>query len=321
MRAQRTQFVIILSSMLLAACANEGPIHQAVADTARGAITSTDVVLPIHQSEIYVFVPKSTAGAAGGAAGGMLGALIGAAIDAGVDSSRTSKAETAVTPLRNAIVDFSFDDTLQTKLKDSLAQITWVHAGKMAVVRDITNDGLDKTLAASTASAVLFVIADYRLSNAGDAVLVTLVVRLIPNNDVLRALRTGKHDDKVAVAAINALYRNRFTFEAHIKTTADRDQNIAEWSANHGAAARAALQMAVEKLVPLMAEDIQGAVTTPANAEQVTMPLTEEVTTCGVNTSGAQCGTKATLVTKDQDGEAVRFDDGSIKYLKQTAME
>jgi hypothetical protein len=318
MRARCTQLIIILSSMLLAACAGES-IHQSVPDAARTGFTSTDVVLPIHQSEIYIFVPHSNAGASGGAAGGLLGALIGAAIDAGVDSERTSKAEAAVTPLRDATVDFIFDDALRTKLKDSLAQISWLHTDKMAVVRDVSNEGLDKTLTASNAAAVLYVIADYRLSNAGDAVLVTFVVRLIPNDDALRALHTGKHDDKVKVAAVNALYRNRFTFEARLKTVGERDNNIAQWSANHGAAARAALKLSIEKLVPLLVNDMQG--TAVAGTEPVTVTLTQEITNCGVNTSGAQCGTKGLLVAKDQDGETVRFDDGSYKYLELSPAE
>lgn len=277
---------------------------------ARADLASTDVVLPIRQSEIYVFVPMATGGAGFG--------LIGALVDAGIDSTRTSKAEAAVTPLRNAMVDYSFDNALQDELKTSLAQIAWIHSGNFSVARDITNDGLGKALAASKASSVLFVLADYHLSNDGDALLVTFAAALMPNNDQLRALIPGKRDAKTSVALVNALYRNRFVFEAHVKAMGDRDRNIAEWSANNGAAGRAALTMAARKIVPLLVEDIQRAetdVAPPANAPQVAVSIPDEAVECTFAPSDAQCGTNGMLLSQDQDGETLRFKDGSLKYV------
>ena len=311
MRAIRTQFVFFLSFFLLAACASQPSIHLPVSNAARGDLTSTDVVMPVRQSEIYIFVPMATAGAGFG--------LIGALVDAGIDSSRTSNAETAVTPLRNAMVDYSFDNALQDQLKASLAQVAWVHAGDYSVVRDVSNDGLAKTLAASKASSVLLVVADYRLSNDGDVLLVTVQAALMPNNDQLRALVPGKRDDKTPAALANALYRNRFVFEAHVNGTGDRNRNIAEWSANNASAARAALTMAAKKLMPLLVEDIQraeGDIAPPANAPQVANSTPSEVVECNIAPSEAQCGKTAVLLSQDQDGQTLRFKDGSLKYFR-----
>jgi len=314
MRAARTQAAIILSSLLLAACANQIPIHQPLSGAARDGLAATDVVVPIQQSEIFVFVPQSN-----GASVAMGGGLLGALVDAGIDSVRTSKAEAAVTPLRNAMVDYSFDNTLQGELKSSLGQVVWLHPGSFGVVRDISNDGLNKQLAASHAAAVLFVVADYRLSNDGGVLLVTLQAALIPNNDQLRALRVAKHDDKTPVALVNALYRNRIVFEAHVNGTGDRDKNIAEWSAGNGSAIRAALSMGVKKLVPLLVDDLQraeGDVAPAANAPQVAVGAPSEVSDCVLAPSEAQCGINAVVLGQDQDGQVLRFKDGSLKYLK-----
>jgi hypothetical protein len=309
MRAQ--QFGIILSMLVLAACASQPSIHQPLSATARGDLTSTDVMLPIKQSEIYVFVPIATAGGGFG--------LLGALVDVSIDSTRTSKAETAITPLRNAMVDYSFDNALQGELKSSLPLVPWLHAGNFAVARDVSNDGLGKALAASKASSVLFVVADYRLSNDGDVLLVTLEAALMPNNDQLRALIPGKHDDKTLVALSNALYRNRFLFEAHVSATGDRDRNIAEWSANNASAGRAALTMASNKLVSLLIQDIQraeGDIAPAADAPQVAVSVPAEATECTVAPSETQCGRSAVLLGQDQDGQAFRFKDGSVKFLK-----
>jgi hypothetical protein len=311
MRVKYSRSVILLSSLLLSACADQPSIHQPLSAAARADLVSTDVSLPIRQSEVYVFVPIATAGAGFG--------LIGALIDVGIDSERTSKAETAVTPLRNAMVDYSFDNALQDELKASLPQITWLHPGKFDVIRDISDDGLVKKLAASTASSVLFIVADYHLSNDGDVLLVSCQAALMANNDQLKALIPGKRNEKNSVALINALYRNRFVFEAHVSGTGDRDRNIAEWSANSGSAARAALTMAAKKLAPIMVEDIQraeGDIAPATDAPLVDSSTPSEATPCMVATSEAQCGKQGVLLMQDQDGKTLRFKDGSLKYLK-----
>jgi hypothetical protein len=139
------------------------------------------------------------------------------------------------------------------------------------------------------------------------------------NNDQLRAMIPGKRDDKNLVALTNALYRNRFLFEAHVNATGDRDRNIAEWNANKASAARAALTMAANKLVPLLVEDIErdaNDIAPAANAPQTTVSIPAEVVECTIATSEAQCGKSAVLLRQDQDGQVFRFKDGSIKYLK-----
>jgi hypothetical protein len=313
MRARKLQLIGILSLSVLSACASLS-IHQPLSTAARGDLTTTDVVLPIRQSEIYVFVPMTQAAAGGGG-------LIGALIAAGVDSVRTSKAETAITPLRNAMVDYRFDAALQEELKTSFAQIAWIHPANFEVIRDISNDGLGKTLAASKAASVLFVVTEYSLSNDGDALLVVSEAALMPNNDQLRALIPGKRDTKTPVSLNNALYRNRIVFEAHVTASGDRDRNIAEWSANNASATRAALTMATKKIAALVADDVQraeGDIAPAANASQVKISVPAESAECASVPVDAQCATSAALLSQDQDGEILRFKDGSLKYLKLT---
>jgi hypothetical protein len=215
--------------------------------------------------------------------------------------------------LRNALVDFSFDNSLQSELKISLAQLAWMHLGNFSVVRDVNYNDLGKSLAATKAESELFVVADYHLNNDGDAMLVTLLPALMPNDDQLRALIPGKRDDDLKASRVNALYRNKLTFEAHVNSTGDRDSNIAEWSAGNGSAARAALTMAVKKLIPAMLEDIQRAETDmgpPKTAVRTSIPSP------AICTVAPQCATSAVQISKDQDGQLLRFDDGTLTYLK-----
>ena len=103
---------LTLGAMSLSACVTPIPGNLPLATGARDAIPSTEVVAPVKQNEIYVYVVPSNTAAAAGAAGGMIGALVGAAVDAGINAANTKAAEDDVKPARNAIVDYNFDGVL-----------------------------------------------------------------------------------------------------------------------------------------------------------------------------------------------------------------
>jgi hypothetical protein len=243
-----TRFVCLgILALVLNACA-EVP-HEYLPLAAKDKIAATDVVVPIRQSEIYVFVPTSTAGASAG--------LIGVLVDAAVDSIRTEKAEAAVKPLRNVLVDFNIDATLQPDLKTSLSQDGWLHVGDVRVLKDVSRDSLQSAFSKSSAQAVLFVSADYQLSNDADVFTFKLAVGLYPRDPALAALKQGASttlDNK------NSLYRNTLSFEARPPgETSDRDRNIAILSAENGAWMRKMLTMGAAKLSSMLAADLQAA--------------------------------------------------------------
>jgi hypothetical protein len=290
----------LMPALLLGACQTQIPAHEFMPNAARDKVSSTETVLPIKQSEIYVFVPQSNVAAAGG--GGLLLALI----DAGVDSVRTSKAETAVKPLRDALIDYSFDQSLQNSLKVSLAQDTWLHAGDGHVVREVTAANLDSVLAGSKSDAVLFTTTDYQLSNDADQLTVTMIASLFPNSDALRAIKPAK-DAKTKTALNNTLYHNRLVFQAYAPVLGvDRDHAITAWSANHGQAMRAVLDEAASKLASMLAADLnrpEGDVDTGTGAEVKTNNVTGHV------------------ITKDADGGVVRYGDGTLAYMPNSMLD
>jgi hypothetical protein len=307
MRFRHIQFLFLLPSLLLSACASTLPAHEFLPDAARDKISSTEVVVPIAQSEIYVFVPVSTSASSSvGASFGLLGAIVGTAIDAGINDARTTKAEAAVKPLRDALVDFKFDETFQSDVKNSISSVPWMHVDNVRVVKQVTNGSLDQVLTDSKAGAVLFAATDYHLSNAADILSITVAVSLFPNNDTLRALKANskiKGDFKSAVA--NALYHNTMAYETKAPdSTGDRDHNMANWSANGGAAMRASLTSGMEKLAAMLADDLQRQQTGPAAGPDVSAPakLTIE-------------GVTGDIIATDTGGTLVRFADGTLKYV------
>lgn len=290
----RATHIAILLCGLLGACSTLPP-HEAFPPAARDKISTTEVVMPIQQAEIYVYVPPAQGGAGFG--------LIGALIDVSIDQVRTGKAEAAVKPLRDAVVDYNFDDVFKSEISHSLSAVPWMGAATFRVVRDVSPDTMEKTLKNSQAGAVLFIAADYNLSNDGDELTVKLYANLLPNNDGLRALKPAKKDSKKLALPANALYRNVLVYKTRIPPApSGRDGTIAAWSADHGAATRAALGMAAAKLARLLAEDIQRTEEDGAAAAKAGNTVKIE-------------GRPGQSIGSDTDGTAVRFADGTLAYV------
>lgn len=249
--------LFLLSPLVLLAACGSLPPYQPLSSDARDKIASTDVIVPIRQHEIYVFVPASTAGASAGASMGLAGAIVGALVDASVDSVRTGKAEKAVTPLRDSLVDYSFDTTFKDDLTNSLSQLSWVHVDTVHVVRDFRESDLDNDLAGSKDAAVLLMTTDYSLDNDGNVLTVTVGAALYPNNEALRAF-VKKGTAKPSTALGNSIYHDTLVFRRPLDgATADRDANIAKWSADKGAMMREALDDAAKRLAQKIAADLQ----------------------------------------------------------------
>ncbi len=293
-------YFAVSSALLLSACAT-ATVNPPLPDAARNGISSTEVVAPIRQSEIYVYVPPSTANAGG--QGGLLGALVVAAINAGVDSVRTQKAETAVKPLRDALVDYKFDSTLQDDIKNSLAKLPWLHASNVRVVKEVTPASLDSALEHSKAAAVLFTTADYQLSNDADVLTVSLTASLFGNTDTLNALRAKKtNSGGNSSDAANAIYYNTFTFVTKAPgVTSDRDHNIAIWDSQNGAVMRADLSMAVDKLSSMLTADLQ-----TSAADRI------------AGTPSTLMGVPVQVVANDSGGETVRLKAGDMEFADKS---
>jgi hypothetical protein len=250
-------------AMVLTACATPIPEHVALDPGARASIDSTEVVAPVKQSEIYVFVPASRAGVASG------GGLIGALIDAGVDAHRAHTATDAAKPLRDATVDYNFDQKLSSDLQSSLGKVEWLKVGGVRVMKDVAPASLTTAISGSKSGAVLVVGGDYQLSNDGTVLTVTLMAHMFANNDGLKKFKSAK----TANASLlfhpgNAIYRAKFVqTEAVDGAGHDRDANIALWSANNGKPLREALDKAVDSLSQQLAQDIQSDSSAPWQAK------------------------------------------------------
>ncbi len=221
------------------------------------------------------------------------GGLLLALIDAGVDSSNAGTAEEAIKPLRNALVDFNFDAQMQGELQAAFSQLDWLNAGNYRVVREVTDANLDEILAASTASAVLFVTMDYNINWSGDAVTVNMRPYLFPKSPELEAMIENPDTSGPKTHSLNALYRNVFTFRDRAPNATDvRETNLVIWEANSGAAMRNSLKHGARKLAELLMTDLH----------QPLAPIDEKTTTLAKTTVD---GVPGYVVKTDDQGTLV----------------
>lgn len=250
-----------LAGASLSACVTPIPANLPLATGARDAITSTEVVAPIAQNEIYVYVIPSTAGAAVGGGFGIVGALAGAAVDVGVNAANTKAAETDVKPARDAIVDYNFDGVLTADLQKSLGEVGFLKVQGVRVTKDIAQASLDKTVKDSTAGVVLVTFAKYEFNGDATSLTVTMTADLYAKDPALAGYKPTKTANaKLLVYPGNSIYRNTFTYVQPLAgATTKRDLNIAKWSADKGKAIRDALDAGSAAVAGKLATDIQRA--------------------------------------------------------------
>ncbi|WGM38959.1 hypothetical protein [Caulobacter sp. NIBR1757] len=244
---------VTLAGASLSACVTPVPFKVPLATGARDAITSTEVVAPVKQSEIYVYVAPVSTGGQGG--------LIGALVAAGIDAASTEAAQKAVQPARDSIVDYDFDARLKADLQTQLSGVSFLKVDGVRVSKDAFQPGLDKAIADSKASAVLITVADYQFSTDAASVTVTLAADLYANSAALTPFKpTATANAKVPSYGGNAIYRNTFTYSQLLPApTTVRDTNIRMWAADNGKAIREALDAGSAAVAGKLATDIQRA--------------------------------------------------------------
>lgn len=245
---------MIAATSLLAGCETVTPEHVPLSGSDHAGLSSTELVLPVQQSEIYIDVPPSHVSTYTG--GGLLPALI----DAGIDNVRASNAARDVTPLRNAVVDFDFDSTLQGQLSHALGAADGVHVDEARVIKDASDQSLDAVVTASKSGDVLIAATNYHLANDGGSLWIEVHAALYKSGPAA----SGGH----ASQAANALYRNTFWYAANLPSpTPDRAANLAQWSANHGERLRTELSRGCDRIAQMLVADLQTSVGTIGAAQ------------------------------------------------------
>lgn len=242
---------------LLSGCAVQ-PAFKPMPAAAVQKVKNSDIEVLISQKELNASINNSNLTAAAG--GGLLFALI----DTAVNNSREDDAQHLIVPLRNALLDYSFNDQAMEAVKRETGNISWIAEKNVMLLTKVTNQNVEKAIAESKKDVFTTIAFAYELSPDMKTITVIGHANAFPNTDELKALQlslyqgTSKVNDPSAMKTlmVNSIYRDRVVFHETLPgDIKDRSAAIALWSANGGELARKALDHGVDVVASLLARD------------------------------------------------------------------
>jgi len=227
-----------------------------MADGAVGRIKSVEAILVLQQRQIRAESRRSDIATAAGAAGGAVVAAGAVFVDVGIESSRTSAAEAAIAPVKDALRDYDFAAQLRSPVERELRRIAWINLQTLRVEVAPDDKRIEAAIAASAADAVLVIRAGYSLTWDFSLVRVAAVATGYPKTEELTALARQSRPDLWPPL----LYRAGFSVTNGLaQGTLDRDAAVEAWADNKGRAAREALSKGAADLAKRIAMDLESA--------------------------------------------------------------
>lgn len=212
---------VVLATLLVTGCATR-PYNRIDAD-ARSEIKSVDSVLIVTQSEIGSSINVSNISGATG------GGLIPALIDAGVNSSRTEKAEEAIGPIRDKLIDYDFGAVFEDRLEAKFADQSVDAVKDVELLRSDDPKAREERVNSTSADAVMFITTDYKIGPEFNSVTATANVQIFPSKDSLTPFME-KPDDNPRLKATDNIYRNSFVASVPLSFTGTAEENAVEFS-------------------------------------------------------------------------------------------
>ncbi len=243
-----------LASSVALSGALAASIPNVIEEQSRTVAGGRAIEVVVAQSEIKSDINPSNLAVVTG--GGLLGGLLAASQNA----SRAKKAEAAITPLRDALVNFDVDGLSLETTKHAVAQVSWLQPTAIILSKDSSVLGRSGYLDSSGVSQVSFI--DYSYDVSPDFASIRVVARLQFAN---KALPAGSTKPDSRLSPRNLAYVQTITSVISLPGAGkDINANAASWAADGGKAAKAALTLAfasIDHLLPrtlgLTAADIK----------------------------------------------------------------
>jgi hypothetical protein len=217
-----------------------------VAPEARTVAGGRDVHIIVSQAEIQPNINISNMTAAAG--GGLLFALI----DAGVNNARAKEAEKTVVPLREALVGYDFDPLAQHASTATLGALGWFDPRQVKLSKEETADSILAALDAAGTSQLMVLRYSYETNADFSGIVVSLDASMVN-----KAVPAGKKP-AARLAPKNLPYKQLFRSFVMLPgaNPKDPDGNVRAWAADHGKAARAAIDTGLERCQALLTRSL-----------------------------------------------------------------
>lgn len=241
-------FVVLAPVILTTACAGLG--HNHIDQAAREHFDEVQAYLAVPQDEIYAEIDRSQTAAAAG------GGLLFAIIDAAVDNSRTKNAEELLQPIRDNLIDYDYAQTLQAKIESQITTINWLKVKQVELERSIGDDRIMNKIEQSSASAVLFITADYKIKPDFGALQTNVALIMFPNVDALKNFKEKLDNNENPADQADNIYRNEIVVTIPLGSSGDKESNAIKLSESNSAKLRDALDESADRVALRIREDI-----------------------------------------------------------------
>ncbi len=268
-RGRSFAVLLAVAVTLLSGCAT--PVRVPISSDSQTQLGEVKGIVGLQQQEIGTEITPSNASAAT-AGFGLIGGITGAIIDSSINDSRAKKAEAAVEPVRDALINYQPGNVLALDLHKALAVVPGVSPSHIDV-RQVTDPNTTAGwINGSGGSSVLLVNLGYKLSADFKSIIVSANVSLHPAGGRLATVTQTKADLPPLV------YYNMFSSLNVLPGLAGSpspDGLVTLWAADGGRQAQAALNTGLQELAAMIAYDLtasappQGAsYDTPEGAEK-----------------------------------------------------
>lgn len=189
-------------------------------------INSVDVYIAVPQVEINADVDPSGLANAGG--GGLLLALI----DVAVENSRANTAEKLIAPIKDALVEFDFNQALKAAVAKELEGVDWLNVDDIVLVNAPTQD-IERSYNTADAEAILYVNAGYSVTADFKSLRAWAYNTMLPKADKLKPFGE-KPDSRVARSTPwhldNNLYRDNVGVSINVVSGKNKDESALKMS-------------------------------------------------------------------------------------------
>ncbi|NMP32731.1 hypothetical protein HII17_14305 [Thalassotalea sp. M1531] len=205
----------------LAACGSTP--NNYLPQAATNEINSTDIYVVLPQKEIVAEIDRSSVAAAGG--GGLLLALI----DVAVENSRASTAEELIQPIKDSLIETSFNKLFLDALNEEFDAVNWMKIRDVKLISDITETTVEDHYKGTDAQTVTFINTNYSLSPDFSSLKAYANLSMLPKSEELKKYSekaTSKKAKQYAWHNDNNIYRDSVIVSSKLNsTTTDKEEN------------------------------------------------------------------------------------------------
>ncbi len=243
---------------ILIACAPTPQNH--IDFGARGYFETVDAYLIVPQKKLDLRPDVSQSNSSTPATGSLISEFIALGVMANeIEKQKDPNAEktTLLEPLQESMGDYDFAELLLENIDSKLQRIHWLNAKDLILIRDVERNLYSKKCRSSSASANLFIAADYWISEDISRLYTRAELFMFPNTPELSHFKAKQDDNNSPANDTDNIYHNILTVSVPLKIEGLVKNRTKILAANGAEKIKSALTVAAEEVSAYIERDIE----------------------------------------------------------------